>query len=251
MNSFFNPSLSLEAAMDKWAGLLSPLSPGTNAWSQAAEFLRALKAANENVRLISFHSDEELVLAHLADSLMALRASPNAIFDSLVRCIDVGAGGGFPSAPVRLARPGAAVTFLDSIQKKAKFLEDVIQRFSWTNCSALALRAEDAARLPEHRDAYDVAFCRAVGDFSVALELALPLLKPGGVFLAHRGEAGLQEMETARGVLTLLGAEGQGHHTYTLPHLDKPRHVLRVLKKTSTPAAYPRRAGMPAKRPLK
>jgi 16S rRNA (guanine527-N7)-methyltransferase len=243
-------SLSVTEAAAKWSGWLRDLgialSPDVVA--RLAEFGEELWRRNEQVRLISCRSGEELFLSHLADSLAVL-VDPAARADASLRCVDVGSGGGFPGVPVALARPAWRVTFVESVQKKAAFLDEMVRRFGLA-AEVVDRRAEDAAREPELRDSHDLAFCRAVGDFSEVLELTLPFLKVGGTLLAHRGESGADDLAAAARALEILGGEAAGVHPYRLPHREKTRFIVRVTKQRSTPAAYPRRAGMPAQRPL-
>ncbi|MGQ0644950.1 MAG: 16S rRNA (guanine(527)-N(7))-methyltransferase RsmG [Elusimicrobiota bacterium] len=247
--SALDPALALEPAAAKWSALLEPLgaAPGSAVLGRLLAYLSELKAWNENVNLISYQCDEELLLGHLLDSLMVLE---DPALPAAARCVDVGSGGGLPGFPLRLARPGWAMTFVESIQKKAAFLQAAADKFSLDDCRVEAARAEDLAREPAHREAYDLAFFRAVGDFSMGLELTLPFLKIGGACLAHRGADGPQEADAAAEALKILGGEVVGRRSYRLPHRDKERWILRVEKRRPTPPEYPRRPGVPAKRPL-
>lgn len=213
------------------------------------EFLDALKDRNARVNLISWRSDEDLFYNHLADSLAALDA-PGVSALSRARCVDVGAGGGFPGFPLALVRPGWTMTFVESIGKKAAFLRDMAGRFSLKDAAVMEGRAETLAHEPGLRETYDLAFCRAVGSLPEVLELTLPFVKVGGACLLHRGADGPEEAKAAAKALQTLGGEVTAAHPYRLPGLDRTRHILRVEKTAPTPAAYPRRVGVPAKRPL-
>jgi len=237
----------LAALFEKERPRLEPLGVSAEATSRLIAFLEKLKAWNAHTNLISFTDDEELFWSHAVDSLMVLSLAGAA---ASARAIDVGTGGGFPGMPIALARPDWRVTLLDSVGKKVDFLRAAASELGAANVDALSGRAEELARLPEHRASYDLAFCRAVGNFSVVLELTLPFLKTGGALLAHRGEDGPDEAGAAASALTLLGGAFRNNFSYRLPHRDKTRHILRVEKTAPTPDAYPRRAGMPAKRPL-
>jgi 16S rRNA (guanine527-N7)-methyltransferase len=242
-----DPALSLDAAFEKWSGSLTDLGPAARPRMRA--FLQRLESANEQVNLVSYESSEELVLSHVVDSLAVLDAVPQT-FHRMARCVDVGTGAGFPGIPLSLARPGWSVCLVESIQKKAAFVQSAVEALALANCTVKSDRAEDLAREPDHRETYDLAFCRAVGRFATGLELVLPLLRVGGCWLAHRGEDGLTEAEAAEPVAKRLGGTVTGHHAYQLPHRDKTRYIVRVEKREPAPAQYPRRPGIPAKRPL-
>jgi 16S rRNA (guanine527-N7)-methyltransferase len=211
-------------------------------------FLEILQAANRRIRLVGDASWEELAL-HAEDSLAALRTE-TARARGPARCVDVGSGGGFPGVPLRSERPDWSFTFLDSVKKKADFLQAVVDRLSLKNCRAVWGRAEEVGRDPAHRETYELAFCRAVGPFAAVAELTLPLLRVGGVWFAHRGELGDREPAAAARALDILGGRPIETFSYRPTGKDKPRYIVCVEKIRPTPPAYPRRAGMPAKRPL-
>jgi 16S rRNA (guanine527-N7)-methyltransferase len=227
------------------------LGPPYEAPRGALFFLQALTTSNKTTNLISFSSDDELIKLHLLDSLMALLActSHSPLGTSSLRAIDVGTGGGFPGVPLALAQPSWSVTLLDSVRKKQLFLERIVSGLHLSG-PALWGRAEDFAHDPAHRETYDLAFCRAVGRFSTALELTLPFLKIGGAFLAHRGEDGPEEAQTASFALKELGGTLSTSYAYQLPGLSKKRHIVRIEKTKPSPREYPRRVGLPTKKPL-
>lgn len=246
-----DPALTLEACFQKWEDLLASagVELGSEAGRSMSHYLKELKLWNRRVSLVSFSSDEELLLSHLADSLMAFQ-DPAVQSAVEARAIDIGTGGGFPGVPLRLARPGWTMAFVESVKKKTLFLDVLLERLPLKNCVVLNARAEDLARDPAHRETYSLAFCRAVGRFSTGLELALPLLRVGGAWVAHRGADAPEEIAASAEALKELGGEVTASYAYRLPHLDRPRHIVRVQKTAPTPEKYPRRAGVPAKKPL-
>ena len=212
------------------------------------DILLDVKAANDRLNLVSDAGDRELFL-HMLDSLQALR-DPEALREN-ARIIDVGTGGGFPGLPLLAVRSRWRGTLLDSVRKKTDAVGEIARSRFGDRVEALWSRSETLAREEGRRDAYDLAFCRAVGRFTTVLELTLPLLKPGGVLLAHRGHEA-PEMETAAATTALgsLGGRLEEITPYSLPGLDKTRYIVRVVKTAATLPAYPRREGVPAKRPL-
>jgi 16S rRNA (guanine527-N7)-methyltransferase len=247
----FDPAITLEASFQKWEALFLSVGVelGSDTGHRLAHYLKELKLWNRRTNLVSFGGDEELVVAHLADSLMVL-LEPSARDLASARAVDVGSGGGFPGVPIAVARPGWSVTLVESVGKKTDFLEILPDRLGQANLAVEPTRAEDLGRDDAHRGRYDLAFCRAVGRFTTGLELTLPLLKVGGSWLAHRGADAPEEAAAATAALRALGGEVASLFPYRLPHLDKQRCIVRVVKTASTPDTYPRRAGMPAKRPL-
>lgn len=250
-----DPTLDFEAAYAKWTPLFTPLGyfPCMDPTLQAMVFLRELKVWNGKINLAADSSDEEWVLNHLLDAVMPLKMPALAEGKSPALAIDIGTGGGFPGIPLALARPFWSMTLADSVQKKLGALEDIVGKFQPENAGrirTLAGRAEDLAREPKHRETFDFAFCRAVGVLPCVLELTLPFVKVGGSCFLHRGGDGDRDMASAERALRLLGGQIEDRLTYRIPHRDKPRDILQVRKVSPTPPEYPRRPGVPEKRPL-
>ncbi len=216
---------------------------------QITGYLNRLLSENKKTNLISCRSDEELFWHHLMDALMPLR-DPSLRGRAFARCVDIGSGGGFPGIPLQLAKPSWALTLIDSVRKKQLFLKSILEEYALHHCSALWARAEELGKEPLHRENYDVAFCRALGAFSTCLELAMPFLKISGSLYALRGAEAPQEAKKAQSALEALGGEIKDIFDYHLPRMNKTRYIVRVDKTKSTPAAYPRRTGVPAKKPL-
>jgi 16S rRNA (guanine527-N7)-methyltransferase len=213
---------------------------------QAERFLDTLSAINESLNLISFSTRDEL-RSHVVDSLQVLRlAGPG----TTVNVIDVGSGGGFPGLPVALARPHWRVTLLDSLRKKQLAMASLIEELNVPPLFTLCQRAEDLGHEMEHREKFDLALCRAVGRFSPVLELTLPLLRVGGRALLHRGADGLDERDQSAKALSELGGRPGSTYSYRLPGLDNDRHIICIEKTGQTSLRFPRRAGIPDKRPL-
>lgn len=215
-------------------------------FSRADAFLGALQAANRDVNLVSASTVNDLRL-HAADSVQVLRG---VSAESPLRAIDVGSGGGFPGVPLAIARPRWDVSLLDSLRKKQATLQSISTELGWTNVRVLCGRAEELARDVGHRESYDLAFCRAVGRFSTVLELTLPFLKVGGMALLHRGHEGPGELASANAVLAKLGGTGGPTFSYRIPGLDLDRFIICIEKSSQTSEVFPRRPGIPSKKPL-
>lgn len=154
--------------------------------------------------------------------------------------VDVGSGSGTPGVPIGVARPGVRVVLLEASRKKAGFLEVVLRELGLRNADVLCARAESLGRSPAHRERYDAATARAVAPLPVLAELVLPFVKVGGVAVLPRGPAAAEALRGAAGAVRLLGGAGE----------VRPHGMIVVRKVAATPPAYPRRPGVPARRPL-
>ncbi|MBU0494821.1 MAG: 16S rRNA (guanine(527)-N(7))-methyltransferase RsmG [Chloroflexi bacterium] len=224
--------------------------------AQLAAFRRyadELRAWNARAGLTAITDDEAVQVQHFLDSLTCLLVWPAQSTNLLPpqSAIDIGTGAGFPGLPLRIVRPDLRLTLVESVHKKADFLRHVAGVLGLDGVTVLAARAEDVSRDPAHRERYDVALARAVADLRVLVEYALPLLRVGGVFIAQKTAAAVPEELAAAGhALDVLGGSVSDVIEVTLPGLREPRALVVIAKTTPTPAKYPRRAGMPAKRPL-
>jgi len=201
---------------------------------------------NERANLTAITDPVGMQVKHYLDSLAGLQAIPA----TARRLIDVGTGAGFPGLPLAIVRPDLTVVLVDSIAKKTAFIHHVIVHLGLTNVSVVTARAEHLGHDPLHRESYDVAVARAVGDLSVVAEYTLPLVRVGGRAIAYKGAQVTEELEAARSAMTILGGATPTIMTYQLPGLEA-RTLVIMEKVQSTPATYPRRAGRPAKRPLR
>ena len=163
--------------------------------------------------------------------------------------IDVGSGAGFPGVPLAIMLPGVRFTLMDALQKRVAFLQSVIDALG-LNAEAVHLRAEDAAHRPEYREAFDLAMARAVAPMNVLCEFMLPFVKVGGRMLAMKGPGLEDELNDAQNALTLLGGQLERVIDLPIPGRDWDHKGAWIVKAAPTPDKYPRRAGMPEKRPL-
>jgi 16S rRNA (guanine527-N7)-methyltransferase len=166
------------------------------------------------------------------------------------RLIDVGTGAGFPGLVLKILYPGMKLTLVESVGKKASFCKHMVEKLALEEVTVLTLRAEEAGLLPEHREAYDWAVARAVANLPVLAELLLPLVRVGGAMLAQKGEGAPAETQSAEKALKLLGGSLRQLIPVTLPGVVEERTLVVVDKVAATPSGYPRRAGLPAKKPL-
>ncbi len=211
-------------------------------------YLRELLDWNQRMNLTSITEPQEVVTKHFLDSLsvgLALRDMPPT-----VALIDVGSGAGFPGLPLKIAWPQLRLTLLEATGKKAGFLEYVVNLLKLTNTTVLTARAEEAGRLPAHRERYDVAVARALAALPVLAEYTLPLVKVGGRVIAQKGQNPADELKQAANALGILGGRARPIQPVTVTGLDSERHLVVLQKIKPTPPQYPRRPGMPAQKPI-
>ena len=207
-----------------------------------------LHAYNSSAALMSEAALRDVLRAHLLDSLTLLPLIRSAnLRDG--RLVDVGSGGGFPGLVLALAEPALRVTLVDATRKKTAYLERAAAEFA-PSASVLNARAEDAARDPALRESFDIAACRALGVWPVVLELTLPFCKIGGLLFGQRGADAPAEAVAHGGAAAKLGGRVVGVERVGADVGLENRHIIIVEKVESTQGRYPRKAGIPLKRPL-
>jgi 16S rRNA (guanine527-N7)-methyltransferase len=207
---------------------------------------------NQKFNLTAITDYEQVQIRHFLDSLSCLLAPEARLALSRLdsRVIDVGTGAGFPGIPLKLVCPAARLTLLEATGKKGTFLEHLVDRLVLRRVTVLKARAEDLAHDPAHRQQYDLALARAVADLPVVVEYTLPFCKVGGWVIAQKGEAGAAEAWNAQKAMVLLGGELRRVMPVELSGLPEDRSLVVMEKVHPTPEAYPRRPGIPTKRPL-
>ena len=213
---------------------------------QFARYADLLIDWNLRFNLTAIVEPREIVIRHFLDSLSAIRSIP----PGPLKLIDVGAGAGLPGLPIKLARPEVSLALLEATRKKCDFLKAVIDELQLTDVQVINARAEDAGRAAEHREVYDVAIARAVGEMSVLLEYLLPLVRIGGRAIAQKSREVLNEVQHAELALSTLGGKLDDIVAVKVPELNEARYLVVIEKIAATPEKYPRRAGMPSKKPL-
>ncbi len=236
-----------------WLGWSLPEST-LEAMARYAEMVREW---NERLNLTAIVEPEAMAARHFVDSLTALLAfrepgwSPTPMTWPSRRLVDVGTGAGFPGLVLKLAWPALELTLIEATGKKARFLENVVRSLALQSVTILARRAEEVGQDPAHREQYDGAIARAVADLPVLLEYLLPLVRIGGIAVAMKGPEVEEEIAAAYRALELLGGRLQERRALAWPPHLPPRTLLIFEKIAPTPAKYPRRPGIPEKRPLR
>jgi 16S rRNA (guanine527-N7)-methyltransferase len=202
---------------------------------------------NGKVNLTAITEKEGVYIKHFYDSL-SLSFFVN--ISQISTLADIGSGAGFPSIPLKIVYPHLKVTIIDSLQKRITFLQHLVQALGLEGVTCIHGRAEDIARLKEHRDHYDLVTARAVARLSVLSEFCLPFVKPNGQFLAMKGSEVTDELQKAAYSFKELKGQLIEDNQFKLPNDHGIRHLIEIQKKSITPGKYPRKAGTPLKIPL-
>jgi 16S rRNA (guanine527-N7)-methyltransferase len=203
---------------------------------------------NSRFNLTAITDPEGIQIRHFLDALSCLKAiGPTPPGQTL---IDVGTGAGFPGLPLKIVRPALSVTLVEATRKKTEFLQHMVGVLGLRDVRVVHGRAEELGHDPTHREAYDWVVARAVAAMPTLVEYLLPLCRRGGYCLAQKGEDAVAETASAEVAIRLLGGSLSVLVPVELPGLAETRHLVIIKKVASTPDRYPRRPGMPAKRPL-
>ncbi len=206
------------------------------------KYAELLKDWNTRINLTAITDDEEIKVKHFQDSLSILPFLKEGTL------ADIGTGAGFPGLPVAIERPDIQVTLVDSLDKRVKFLQCVVDTLELKNVKCIHARAEDFGRDPDFRESFDYVTARAVASMPVLLEYCLPLLKNKGQFVAMKGaNADEEKFDSA---LKALGGQLIKTEKFILPGTDMQRCIFVVEKKGKMSPKYPRKAGMPTRKPL-
>ena len=214
---------------------------------QFERYFELLVEWNEKINLTAITEKNEVYLKHFYDSIAPVLQG--LIGNQELKLLDIGAGAGFPSLPMKIIYPQLDVTIIDSLNKRINFLKLLAEELGLDKVHFYHGRAEDLAQDKAFRAQFDLVTARAVARMQVLSELTIPYLKVGGKLLALKASNAPEELEEAKNALNLLFSKVQDNLSYALPNGD-PRFITVVEKKKETPNKYPRKAGMPNKRPL-
>ncbi|MCX7719818.1 MAG: 16S rRNA (guanine(527)-N(7))-methyltransferase RsmG [Dictyoglomus thermophilum] len=208
-------------------------------------YYMALKEWNRKINLTSLEGEEEIILKHFVDSLSCIIPIRN---ENIERIIDIGTGAGFPGIPIKIYDEKYKLTLLESQKKKILFLEELIKILELSNVDIVWDRAENLGKDPRYREQFDLALARGVAKPNIVLEYALPFVKTGGIFLGQATPNNLSEWENAQKVVGILGGKTEEKIEINFDNIT--RIFLKIRKINNTPEKYPRRPGIPEKRPL-
>lgn len=211
-----------------------------------AGYYELLISWNEKFNLTSITKKEEVIVKHFVDSISLLKYTDI----SEKTLLDVGTGAGFPGIPLKIMVPECRVTLIDSLNKRVGFLNEVISSLGLFGITAVHGRAEDLAKDGDYRESFDIVTSRAVADLSVLAEYCLPFVNIGGAFISYKGINIDDESEMAEHAVRILGGRTDRIEKFSLPFSDAERSLLFVDKTEHTAKRFPRKAGMPLKKPL-
>lgn len=204
---------------------------------------------NSKINLTAITAPKDVALKHFADSLAPLAVCPE-LLEGEPSVIDIGAGAGFPSVPLKIMRPSISLTMLDSLNKRTLFLDSLADRLGLENVRTIHSRAEDAAHNPELRESFDICVARAVAPMRVLCEYTLPFVRLSGTLAAYKGPSVSEEISEAKEALALLGGKCNGTFFVDFNTGEMSRYVVLIKKVENTPSKFPRSAGTPKKHPL-
>ena len=222
--------------------------------SRFARYLELIEAGRDRAGLTSLTEPGAIQRRHFGESLallVALRGRGLLTPGGAADVVDVGAGAGFPGLPMRIAEPALRLTLVESNRRRCRFLETAVAALALEGVRVVAARAEEAGRDPELRERFDLVAARAVAPLPVLVEYALPLLRPGGVLAAPKGSRAQEELRAASAAIEALGGCVEEPLPLSLPEGAAPQQVLLVRRCGALPERFPRRPGIPSKRPLR
>ncbi|MCR5510731.1 MAG: 16S rRNA (guanine(527)-N(7))-methyltransferase RsmG [Lachnospiraceae bacterium] len=222
---------------------------------KVSKFLRyyeMLVETNKVMNLTAITEFDEVMIKHFADSLSIVK-----LFDLSskkdIKILDIGTGAGFPGIPLKIAFPDIRITLLDSLTKRIRFIDDVINELDLNSSGSIEttdMRSEDYVRTEDVRESFDLVVSRAVANLAVLSEYSLPYVRIGGSFISYKGDKVSEELNEAEKAIDILGGEVNDVMTFTLPGTDISRTLINIKKTRPTPDKYPRKAGLPNKKPL-
>ncbi|HSO27032.1 MAG TPA: 16S rRNA (guanine(527)-N(7))-methyltransferase RsmG [Anaerolineales bacterium] len=211
-----------------------------------ATYERELIEWNQRMNLTAIATPEQIRVKHFLDSL----SCAGVMQEPIDRVIDVGTGAGFPGLVLKIIYPNMRLTLVESVGKKANFCRHIANLLGLEGVVVVNERAETVGQMAAHRERYDWAVARAVAFLPTLAEFLLPLVKVGGAMIAMKGESGPAEAHAAGNAFQLLGGHLRKLYPVTLPGVADERFLAVVDKIAATPSQYPRRVGIPAKKPL-
>lgn len=208
------------------------------------KYFELLQEYNTHTNLTAIRDNKDMIEKHFLDSLLLqkfmVQLKPKDV-------IDIGTGAGFPGMVLAIVNNNIRFSLMDSVGKKTKFLEKVVEELKLENVKVINSRAEDYIN-DENRESYDMGVCRGVNSLNVILEYIIPFLKVGGTFLSQKME--ILEEKDPTNALEILNSEIVNRYKLELPNYKDKRVILEIKKIKETDKKYPRRAGIPLKRPL-
>lgn len=214
-------------------------------------YYQMLIETNKVMNLTAITEEKEVITKHFVDSLSLVSVIPELAGGKVVSIIDVGTGAGFPGIPLKIAFPECSVVLLDSLNKRVKFLRQVIKQLDLQEIKGIHGRAEDLGRAGEYRESFDFCVSRAVANLSTLSEYCLPFVKVNGCFISYKSGEFEEELAGSRGAIKKLSSSVDHVHSFSLAGSEIKRSFICIRKTSELNKKYPRKAGLPSKEPLK
>lgn len=202
---------------------------------------------NNKINLTGITEEKEIMIKHFLDSLTCILSG---VIRQDSKIIDVGTGAGFPGIPLKIYYEGLNLTLLDSLKKRINYLDIVCKECNLSNVELIHGRAEDYGKNKAYREKFDIATARAVADLKVLSEYCLPFIRKGGFFIAQKGPTVDDEVSKSNNAIKTLGGKIVDNISINLPFTDINHSLIIIEKVKATPDKYPRRSGIPAKKPI-
>ena len=209
-------------------------------------YYKLLVSWNEKINLTAVTEKDDVFIKHFADSVALIRYADL----SGKRILDIGTGAGFPGVPISIMCPGCSIVLADSLNKRIRFLDELVEDLELDDIITVHGRAEDLAFDKRFREGFDFVVSRAVANLSVLSEYCLPFVKPGGVFVSYKGASMDEELSDAKNAISVLGGTVDRVEKYSIPFTEYDRSLCFINKVACTDNKYPRKAGTPSKDPL-
>ena len=216
--------------------------------SMLSSFYEMLVEKNKVMNLTGITEWDDVVLRHYIDSI-SISEIMN-LNDFRGKVLDLGTGAGFPGIPLKIIFPNLQITLFDSLNKRIRFLQEVIDELELKNIEAIHGRAEEFGKNSDYREQYDLVVSRAVANIATLSEYCLPFVKVGGSFISYKTDSIEEEISNSGKAVSILGGKIERVEHFTLPNTDMERSLLQIKKIKTTGKKFPRKAGLPSKEPL-
>ena len=216
------------------------------------KYYELLIEKNKVMNLTAITDKEDVIVKHFIDSiaLIPYLLDKGININNKLKIIDIGTGAGFPGLPLKIMMPDVKFTLLDSLNKRVSFLNEVIDELKLKDIKALHGRAEDYASDNKYREKYDICVSRAVANLSTLSEYCIPFVKEDGYFISYKAGESEEEINNSKNAIKILGGKINKVEEFVLPGTDASRVFVFIRKQELTDKKYPRKAGVPAKKPL-